>query len=659
MTPWEKLWQEYLKWLKNSPIVKVGGWLVPPAGIKDETKAIEEEIERRKLEKEERERQKRKNASPKSQTIPKPPPAGLVPKTPKAPPVAPIEADDDITPSPPAVSKPKQASTLVYPPPPQKPIWDNPIEALRRFVMPPGSNYISLGQLIRYNYIKGDTIFSRWQGLTNPPDYFNQWKLSYSNYLAWLARKTGAASPELGDMGGQVDQFWDQSATIWFNNSGQMDSRKGLIYGIECLGIIFQEYWISSRTAQFGSVRGMLYESISVESYPVPWSRDLNNNLEELDSNSGEGLAFGLAMYAAQSGNLEPGEGDGEPRVILENSGGGIGGGVGADDAFPIRVPVSLLIEDEDLKDMSEQEIQEKAYTKVKSLPELILWFVRVFDEVMGKFPLTFEIGESDMLSLEEEMETWEQSVQKDGLQDPSLPFYLQNDKLVSFSMKDGRRVKRIKVPNLAEALSELSALALVNDQQSALGQEFLLRLLQESGSTKQTAIQTYYMADAIIDWLGFATKEKTEEVDFSWQPNFDDKDKDLTMRDLLTPSKVPVIVLWENEKETFQKIINVIIEAHAILKAAHTEGLGATPTQLANRIRKFSEAFEPDPTVKKEAKPGEVIDETITSGFDEFLERVEKGFIDAPLISDNQKPYGKPYGQRPKIKRVEGNLID
>jgi len=643
--------QWWLNEIKKSPVIKIWDWLTPPAGVDDSAAIIAEE--ERLREQAERERQRKKTAPPGSQALPKPVPTGPVPKPPTAPPLTPVEPDDDITVIPPAKGKGKTASTAPYPSPPQKPIWEDPVSAFRNWVFPtPLNNYVQLGTLLRNNYVKGDTVFYRWNRLIEPDAYFSQSKLSYSNFLAWLARKTGAYNPETGDQGGQIDQFWDQSATVWYTIPGQLDGRKGLIWGLEPLGMMFGEYFVLSRTAQFGGVRGMLYESITVEGSPAPWSRQPDNNLEDLDSESGNGLAYGLAMNAALTNGLADENGE-VPKIILENN----HQGAGSQDAFPIRVPVSLLIEDEDLENMSEQEIQEKAYTKVKSLPELILWFVRVFDEVVGKFPLTFEIGESDMLSLEEEMEAWEQS--KAPAADPSLPFYLQNDKLVSFSMKDGRRVKRIKVPNLAEALSELSALALVNDQQSALGQEFLMRLLQESGSTKQTAIQTYYMADAIIDWLGFDTKEKAEEVDFSWQPNLNDEEKDLTMRELLTPSKVPVIVLWENEKENFQKIINVIIEAHAILKAAHTEGIGANPTQLANRIRKFAEAFEPDPTVKKEAKPGEVIDETITSEFDEFLERVEKGFIDAPYISDNQNPYGKPYGQRPKIKRVGGDLID
>lgn len=612
-------------------------------------------VEEERLQQEaERERQRKKTAPPGSQSLPKPVPTGPVPKPPTAPPLTPVDPDDDITVIPPAKGKAKDVNFAPNPGSPQKPIWEDPINAFRNWVFPSaGNTYVKLGTLLRNNYVKGDSVFYRWNRVIEPSDYFAQSKLSYSNFLAWLAKKTGAYNPETGDQGGQVDQFWDQSVTVWYTIAGQLDGRKGLIYGLEPLGMMFGEYFVLSRTAQFGGVRGMLYQSITVENSPAPWSRQPDNNLEDLDSEAGNGLAYGLAVNAAQTNDLINENGE-VPKIILENN---HQGGAGSQDAFPIRVPVSLLIEDEDLENMSEQEIQEKAYTKVKSLPELILWFVRVFDEVMGKFPLTFEIGESDMLSLEEEMQAWEQGVQKDGLQDPNLPFYLQNDKLVSFYENNGRRIKRIKVPNLAEALSELSALALVNDQNSALGQEFLTRILHETGSIKKSTLQCFYMIDAVIDWLGFTTKEGSELVNFSWNPILEPEN--FSMKNLLTPSDVPIEVVWENEKENFQKAINIIIEAHAILKAAHTEGIGAAPEVLAHRIRRFAEAFEPDPTIKKEAQPGEVIENSTTTEFDQFLERVEKGFIDAPGISDSEKPYGKPYGNRPKIRRVGGDLID
>jgi len=598
---------------------------------------------------EEKKRQGRKGAPPTTQAIPTTKPTTTPTPPPVTLPVTPTEEDDDLE----VVSKPlpvKPASIPApAPPPPQKPIWEDPPGAVQRWLFPlyGTAHIVYLGNLLRVNWLAGTHTQCQWEYQTELADYENQGKLSYSNFLAWLARRTGAYNGDYGDQGGQADQFWDQSACLWFQNLGQMDGQKGFIHGIEPLAQIFGESYLRALNAYCGGVRGALYESVQIEKIKANWPRAVDNNLGSLDSHAGEGLAYGLAVNLQATQNL-----DSLPRIILDNS------HLSEDKSnFPIRLPVSLLIEDEDLAEMSEEEIKNIAYTSVNSLPEFMLWFVRVFDEVLGKFPLTFEIGESDMLSLEEEMKQWEKSQGAES--DPNLPFYLKNDKLVSFSMKDGRRVKRIKVPNVAEALAELSGLGLVNDQQTALSHEFLMRILQESGSTKQTAIQTYYMADALIDWLGFSTKEVAQEVNFSWKPNLDEEETALNIRELLTPSAVPINVLWENEKDNFQRIINIIIEAHAIVKSAHTEGLGADPSTLKNRILKFAEGFEPDPQVRKETQPGEVIDESITTEFDEFCDRVESGFTDAPYISDPENPYGRPYDQRPKIKRVDGNLVE
>lgn len=764
--------QWWLNTIKQSPVVKIWEWLTPPAGIDDQA-AIWLEEERLRDEAE-RARQRKKTAPPGSQSLPKPVPTGPIPKPPTAPPLTPVEPDDYFLPIPPTKAKAKEVGTSApYPSPPQKPIWEDPIEAFRKWVFPGATaGYVNLGVLLRYNYLKGDTTLYRWQGITNPPDFFNQSKLSYSNFLAWLAKKTGVASAELGDLGGQVDQFWDQSATIWFNNAGQLDGMKGIIYGVEPLGIIFQDYWVGSRTAQFGGVRGMLYQAITVENYPAPWSRDLNNNLEELDSQSGEGLASGLANYLIASKNLVEWEEDNEPRVILENThmkGEGVFPlkvpasflieksdleGMSPEeiekkaffkaknygqlvnwwarafkevlgqfplsfkiqeseyldledefkawektkdtknpnlpfylqndkmlsfekvdgklvktvkikslaealsrlsqalrgDLFPLSLPVSLLIEQEDIAKMSDKEIESKVYTKIQSFPELFLWWVRIFDEIMGKFPLKFEISESETLDLKPEFEAWKKAPKPKP--DEELPFYLQNDKLISFEEKGGKITKRIKVPNLAEAISELTAGSISQDQQVALINEVVFRCLAESAAMRTTGIKTHYLLESVWEFLGFAAKEVPIDVEFSWDPTIDPEKEEYNLKTILKESvqKIPV---WDfQDKYGFQMYLNRLLTMYSVIMAVHTEGVGKSDLAFFQRLKSYADGFDPDPEIVQPLDP--ISDPPPKTRFDDFLEEVERGFTQtAPGITDKDNPYGKPPKNRPKIKRV------
>lgn len=501
-------------------------------------------------------------------------------------------------------------------------------------------NIFQFGRLMVNNHVDHDLTQYEWDYLVSKEDSQVALQASYEAFIWWLGKQGG-----LPNIKAQVGDFYDQGALFWPVDIRAFQQGIALIYGIQAPADIFANCWSRSRNAVLGTIRGTTWKSVTPFKISAEFQRQYYEYAGEADSALGqEGLAYSLSEMAKTDENSPP-------RIVLQNAGLGGLHRVLASDAFPIKVPVSLLLEEADLAGMSEAEIEAKAYEKINSMPQLLLWLTRALDELIGKFPITMEIAENDLLDMNDEYAAWKSS--QSPVNENDLPFYLQNDKLVSYREENGQIVKTVKVPNLAEAMAEVLGLNIAEQSKNDLGVEMLTRLINELGSTKNVVINANAWTEAIADYLGFQAQDKNQKVPYTYNPVLELKDGEpMPWAEFLKPTEVETAIPEFSDKLTLEAKLEVFKEAHAIIKAALTEGIGKTDGQMMTRVYSFANEMgikrkQPDNPDNPDQAPEK-------DDFDRFLEDVEYGFINqGAWADDSTKPYGRELDQRPRIKRL------
>jgi hypothetical protein len=499
------------------------------------------------------------------------------------------------------------------------------------------------GRLMVDNHSEAPLQMPEWDYMVEASESQAALQASADAFAWWIAKNGGAPNP-----GPQVGDFYDQGALLWAVDLRAYNQGLALMYGVQAPADAFANMWIRSRNALSMIPRGTTYQALEVIPVSAVNQRNYYEWQAEVDSAvGGAGLALSLAR-------LMRGDRDTEPRIVLENS-SGPGSGLArvlAVDSFPFQVPISLLLEPEDIKGKDEKEI----YQQIDSIPQLLLWLTKALDELIGKFPITMEIAENDLLDMNDEYAEWKSNKAPDI---SDLPFYLQNDKLVSYREVNGIIVKTVKVPNLAEAVAEILGAGMVDRQTSNLSIELLSRIITEIGSTKNVATNANAWAEAIGDYLGFATKDLIQEIDFCYNPIAKIKQNEpISWKQLLKPTKVKTPLPEFNEKLTFEAKFELIKEIHAIVKAALTEGIGKSDAQMLRQLKDFAAEMGVIPKNPDKNNDGIPDQETEKDDFDRFLEDVETGFIAQGAWTGESlpEPYGRSFSQRPRIKRL-GNL--
>lgn len=233
-------------------------------------------------------------------------------------------------------------------------------------------------------------------------------------------------------------------------------------------------------------------------------------------------------------------------------------------------------------------------------------WQTKQIDAILGQFPFRIDIEDNDLI------QTGDQPLQ-------------------------------LEFPNVAETLAELTGLLITVKAFLEANLNASMRTLAEVGSTKTQGVSTYYLLEAIQDYLGFKTKQKTIDVEFLFNPRVGvDENIPETLSEFLTNTKQKVKIEDSDDKHTLEGHMAILKEAAAIIKAVHWRKFNLNDTSELKNFFKNIVDFIGDEEGEKES-----------DAFKEFLERVERGFIDETGISDGLNPYGRPYDQRPKIRRL------
>ncbi|ELS04922.1 hypothetical protein Xen7305DRAFT_00046580 [Xenococcus sp. PCC 7305] len=275
-------------------------------------------------------------------------------------------------------------------------------------------------------------------------------------------------------------------------------------------------------------------------------------------------------------------------------------------DNFPITAPETIT---QPLYDDEGNPLEPKTVDN-HNFSEFLIWQFKIIDELFGRFPIDIQIEDSDLI-------------------------------------KVGDQPVKIRLPNLAETLAELVGKSLFTEAKIDALLPIALKNLAESGSTRQQVIKNYYLAIAAQEYLGFKTKQKTTEVDLLFNPKIvDENEVEKTLAKALQNSKIPIKIEEIDDNNTLEAQMATVVEVARMMKARYWKSFSANgdlKEQIKKRFQDLSKIH------KKTDNPDDY-------DFDFFIDCFEKGFETLVPGGTPEKPYGKPYKNRPKMKKYSTN---
>lgn len=262
---------------------------------------------------------------------------------------------------------------------------------------------------------------------------------------------------------------------------------------------------------------------------------------------------------------------------------------------YPASLPESLISKDEGfLGNLIPNENKD-----IRNLTRYVTWFVERFDEVVGQWEIPIEIKDSD----------------------PSKP---------------GDQPVGIKLPNIAEAIAEMFILCFQTNLNSETMLNMQMRTMLDGASDKQQNFVNYKLLQSLTDWAGFKQKDIKLKMPLCFTLG---KSK---YAEILKESEVDVGCVEFDDKFGLEIDLMRFREASAILGAIYKKKINPTGDIKAQVLKYLLDTI---------TATNKVNTDTEEDNFEQFIQDVETGFINAPGMKDATNPYGRPFTQRPKIR--------
>jgi hypothetical protein len=194
---------------------------------------------------------------------------------------------------------------------------------------------------------------------------------------------------------------------------------------------------------------------------------------------------------------------------------------------YPVRVPNTLLASG------SSQS------TSLESLTQFVGWQTLQMDGLLGQFPITIKIEDSD-------------------------------------ATQAGNQERTIHLHNVAETLAELYALSAKTSAMSDAHTHTLMRLAAEAVAIHTGVAVNQDYVKAISSYLGFASNTPTREIEFAF-----DVTKLDSLDTLLKTVKKKVIGFQDTDKNTVQDYLEKLMFAAGIIKTVFYRKAGQAPELL------------------------------------------------------------------------------
>jgi hypothetical protein len=218
------------------------------------------------------------------------------------------------------------------------------------------------------------------------------------------------------------------------------------------------------------------------------------------------------------------------------------------------------------------------------------------------------------------ELITWIVKGFRDSLGDTEYRVTIEDSNLT----QEGDQEVTVNIPNLAEGQAELLGLLLqINATLSANFAATSQGLIQ-SGQATLAASKSAYEVREIADFLGYKTREKAVQVPLMFTPDKNRPDE------FLQPSTGNITYMEVDDKNDLSAQLAVLSQAAAIIRG------------MFGQRADFGSLTDMEFEIKDAVARRSDIDQVITE--------IEQGFAVPDPENPVPTPYGKPFGQRPRI---------
>lgn len=266
---------------------------------------------------------------------------------------------------------------------------------------------------------------------------------------------------------------------------------------------------------------------------------------------------------------------------------------------FPAIVPSNLVTSiDESLTAEQRRTAERNAVVKISSLSQFLNWFFERFDEVVGEFEIPIEITDTDATTPENQS-------------------------------------RKIKLPNIAESIAELFLLAFQSTVDIQTLVSITTRTMIETGQDKQQNYITYRLLHSLVDWAGYKIKDYPYKLPLLFTPG---KEK---LDELLTKTEVNITVAEFESKHSLEADLMRFRRLASIGEAGGFKKINPFGDIKAQVLKSMFDNLK----LMKDSKNFD------QGAWDKFIADVQEGFARQPGIDSPEKPYGRNFAERPKIR--------
>jgi hypothetical protein len=240
----------------------------------------------------------------------------------------------------------------------------------------------------------------------------------------------------------------------------------------------------------------------------------------------------------------------------------------------------------------------DKGNTVIKSQSEFLLFITKMLDNLTGQFPIEIEIEDANLT-------------------------------------QSGNQTVKVELKNMSEAIAEMYSMGINNQLYQQLFLALHNKTMVQGTQTLISSNITQEYVKANADFLGFERQETDREIEVPFTPNTE------KFSEMVKHSKQKYATIENTDDKDLNTYLADLMQAASIIKGALFR---KTPIDKDGLLKHLKGVLEIDSKN----------DETSDKNWDEFLQDVEKGFINK-TVTDRVNPYGENYSERPIVRDING----
>lgn len=250
----------------------------------------------------------------------------------------------------------------------------------------------------------------------------------------------------------------------------------------------------------------------------------------------------------------------------------------------------------------------------------------------------------------------------------------------VALDDKNGKKQSVAHIHSIADFLKEIIEIEKAIYSKEALELKELIKItlstLYEAGDTHQIATKTYYLADAIAEYLDFKQDQKTVNMPMAFDPtarggkvakgfgknvaapppipDYNAAEETL-LKKILVPTQMPIRVSEHSDKQTQNERLLEILRYAAIAASAVSKPISSIEG-IAGLVAAAATQEQLSRFLNRKDMTDVLLREVSIGDLDTFLAQEQSGYTEkAPdqTLGTADKPFGKYPTQEPQVKRV------